>query len=261
MFSFSEPQLFRYTAIDFVTWSEGARRELWRRSADINVYTREAMAAAAVRIPPTLVSGVHTGHDFSSRTFPTSQDSTDTRPAEEGPLIPASSITTDFDALRFEAAASLQFQGQRQDQQVRGVQGSYQLISSPYNDPDHLLDLQTLDTPCRLLSLALTFLKPTRLDYATADYLASFNWSEVLVSLRTLAAAEGYVWREQSFYTVIFRSEVNIGIDLDWLHALDKTSHREATVSGQLLKYWFGKKDDKERNLATCKSFLFYDEK
>jgi hypothetical protein len=36
------------------------------------------------------------------------------------------------------------------------------------------------------------------------------------------------------------------------LHDLDKYSHGEATVSGGLLKYWFGSCDGEERNLATC---------
>jgi hypothetical protein len=171
---------------------------------------------------------------------------------DTGLLIPASLITDDFDALRFQAAASLQIL-QPQTLLHASAAKSHHLISSPYNDPDHLLDLRTLDTQCRLLAQALTFLKPTRTDYATADYVSSFNWPEVLSTLRTLAAAEDHKWVPRSFYTVIFRSQLNHGIDLQRLHDLDKTSHREAVVSGGLLKYWFGRKDEAERNLATCK--------
>jgi hypothetical protein len=175
----------------------------------------------------------------------------DTPQGQTGSLISASLLTDNFDVLRFDAAASLQVLP------ANAPLSSYyptsnHLISSPYNDPEHLLDLRTLDIQCRLLSQALTFLKPTRTDYATADYLASFNWSKVLSVLQTLAAAEGHKWASQSFYTVIFRSELNKGIDLQLLHDLDKTSHREAVVSGQLLKYWFGKRNEHERNLATC---------
>jgi len=170
---------------------------------------------------------------------------------ETRPLISASLITEDFDALRFDAAASLQVL--RPDVSLpSSIPRSHHLISSPYNDVEHLLDLRTLDTQCRLLSQALTFLKPIRQDYSIADYRASFNWQEVLSVLRTLATAEGHKWTSQSFYTVIFRSQLNTGIDLQRLHDLDKTSHREAVISGQLLKYWFGRKNEHERNLATC---------
>jgi hypothetical protein len=167
-----------------------------------------------------------------------------------GPLISAALITTDFDALRFEAAASLQLL--HTHSLSTSTPKSHSLISSPYNDPEHLLDLRTLDAPNRLLAQALSFLKPVRDDYATADYLSSFNWDEVLSVLRSLAASEGYAWREMVFYTVVFRSKLNKGISEQWLSDLDKDSHREAVESGGLLKYWFGKRDGEERNLATC---------
>jgi hypothetical protein len=99
-------------------------------------------------------------------------------------------------------------------------------------------------------------MKPIKEDYAIADYMTSFNWDEILDILRTLATTEGHVWREQDFYTVIFRSRLRSDIDEQRLHDLDKDSHREAVESGYLLKYWFGKRDHEERNLATCKSFL-----
>jgi hypothetical protein len=83
--------------------------------------------------------------------------------------------------------------------------------------------------------------------------MKSFNWDEVLAALQNLANAENHVWKEEAFYTVIFRSKLNANVDEQRLHDLDKTSHREAVQSGQLLKYWFGKRDDQECNLATCK--------
>jgi len=165
-------------------------------------------------------------------------------------VVSADLITVEFDALRFDAAASLQILQRHNTLIPRDSK----LISSPYNDPDHLLDLRTLDTQNRLVAQALTFMKPVGGDYATADYGISFNWEEVLSNLQILVKAEGHQWTEQSFYTVIFRSQLNPDIDLQRLHDLDKTSHREATVSGGLLKYWFGKKDSWERNLATCLS-------
>ncbi|KIW07179.1 hypothetical protein, variant [Verruconis gallopava] len=170
---------------------------------------------------------------------------------EKGSLISASLITVDFDALRFDAAASLQvLPGNRHI--WPNIPRSYHLISSPYNDANHLLDIRTLDTQCCLLAQALTFLKPIRADYATADYLSSFNWTEVLSILRLLAKDIGHTWTSRDFYTVIFRSQLNAGVDQQRLHDLDKTSHLEAVASGQLLKYWFGKRDEHERNLATC---------
>lgn len=163
-------------------------------------------------------------------------------------LASADLVTADFDALRFNAAASLQIL-----QRVNtSIPRTSKLILSPYNDPDHLLDLRTLDTQNRLLAQALAFMKPIHDEYATADYATSFNWDEVLANLQALAKAEKHQWTEQSFYTVIFRSQLNPNIELQRLHDLDKMSHREATVSGGLLKYWFGKKNGLEKNLATC---------
>ncbi|TID22768.1 hypothetical protein E2P81_ATG01900 [Venturia nashicola] len=175
-------------------------------------------------------------------------------------ILPASDVTTDFDELRFEAAAARQLrfvepESQRFEYSLRDLRepGQELLISSPYNHPQHLLDLTTLDTQNRLLALALAALKPIRPDYATAGYLESFNWPEVLRILRLFARNEGYEWREQKFYTVIFRSKLQVDIDGDRLGELDQHSHREATESGGLLKYWFGKAGEVGRkNLATC---------
>ncbi|CEJ58983.1 hypothetical protein PMG11_07621 [Penicillium brasilianum] len=158
-----------------------------------------------------------------------------------------SQIPTDFDDLKFNAAASLQLQwGQEEDQT------DTRLIASPYNDVPHLLDLETLDTQSRLLALALSFFKSIRDDYATGDYLESFNWNEVFDLVKGFVEAESHTWTRQSFYVVSFRSRLKPGVDQDHLHALDAYSHQEAIASGGLLKYWFGTKNEKEQNLATC---------
>ena len=184
-------------------------------------------------------------------------------------------ITEDFDLLRFEAAAHGQLpvtNGQTSTTIVSSDPGSNTkqtdakepplfeystfLISSPYNSVGHYLDLSTLPTTSLLFAKALTALKPLRPDYATASYTESLNFSTVLEVLRHLSANEGVSWRETSFYVVVFRSKLKPTIDKDWLYKLDSESHREACESGGLLKYWFGKTDDANQNLATCT--LFY---
>jgi hypothetical protein len=126
------------------------------------------------------------------------------------------------------------------------------LITSPYTTPDHLLDLTTLDTPYRLLAQALTTFAPIRDDYATAPYTESFNWAAVFEKLHELAAEDGHAWKRERFYVVAFRSILNADADGDRLHLLDERSHAEAVASGGLLKYWFGSKNAKRENLATC---------
>jgi hypothetical protein len=167
------------------------------------------------------------------------------------PVLTANLVTTEFDPLRFEAAASLQLL--HTPYSSHNLPTDYNLISSPYNDPKHLLDLKRLSTQNVILAKALTLLKPVVSDYATADYATSFNWDVVLEAVRKLAKEEGQgEWKEQAFYTVIFRSKLNSHADRALLHDLDKYSHAEATVSGGLLKYWFGSCDGERRNLATC---------
>ncbi|KAJ4362474.1 hypothetical protein N0V83_010567 [Neocucurbitaria cava] len=129
---------------------------------------------------------------------------------------------------------------------------STHLISSPYNNPGHYLDLSSLPTPSLLFAKALTALKPTRSDYAAAEYTAALNFPAVVAELRSQSEKSGFTWRETSFYVVVFRSRLKEGIDNDWLYKLDYESHREACESGGLLKYWFGKADEERRNLATC---------
>ncbi|KAJ5131942.1 hypothetical protein N7448_006100 [Penicillium atrosanguineum] len=175
-------------------------------------------------------------------------DSVDEKTKILNQLLRHTQVTKDFDLLKFAAAASRQLQhlnNPAPDTDTR-------LISSPYNDPPHLLDLNRLDTQNRLLSLALASFRPIRDDYATAAYLDSFNWQEVFNLVKAYSDAEGHEWTTQAFYVVEFRSVLNPGIDQDRLHALDAYSHQEATTSGGLLKYWFGTANEKRQNLATC---------
>ena len=127
------------------------------------------------------------------------------------------------------------------------------MISSPYSDLENQLLLQELDLANQLLALALTALRPTREDYATAGYLESFNWPEVFALLRSLCKKYNHDWRQQYFYVVIFRSKLKEDIDRDRLGLLAQKSHQEACASGGLLKYWFGSPDESRQNLATCK--------
>jgi hypothetical protein len=174
-----------------------------------------------------------------------------------------------MDALKFHAAASLQlcFSPYQGVNTVSSTADSDQdpeaeaqlLITSPYNSPLHLLNLQTLDQHSRLLAQALTILRPVRADYATAPYADSFNWPSVFAFLRDLSTGEGYTWSRTKFYVVVFRSTLLEGADADRLHELDARSHQEAVASGGLLKYWFGTKNARRENLATCKfRFLLF---
>jgi hypothetical protein len=162
-----------------------------------------------------------------------------------------STITTEFDPLRFEAAASLQLQPNV------NKEPSTHLIASPYNHPAHLLDISGLERQDRLFALALSYLKPIRNDYATAPYTESFNWTEVFGLVKAFSETEEHNWTAGSYYVVIFRSILLPDIDNDRLYALDAHSHREAIASGGLLKYWFGAKNENRRNLATCECSFF----
>ena len=164
------------------------------------------------------------------------------------------SVTKDFDTIKFEAAASQQLAlgDVSPDLQPETPLSTF-LISSPYNEKHHLLDLAKLDLPNRLFAKALSVLRPIRPDYATAAYVESLNWPKVLSKLRELCAATGYEWTAHSFYVVIFRSKLKPVIDSTLLYELDFHSHDEATESGGLLKYWFGTPNEERRNLATCK--------
>ncbi|MCJ1403592.1 hypothetical protein MMC11_006815 [Xylographa trunciseda] len=127
------------------------------------------------------------------------------------------------------------------------------LVASPYTTPLHLLNLCTISEPNQLLAKALTSFKQVRHDYATAPYADSFNWTNVIEMLRALVEEERtYTWEQQSFYIIVFRSQLPQATDRTHLADLDRLSHVEATESGGLLKYWFGVPDINGRNLATC---------
>ncbi|TVY67553.1 UPF0643 protein PB2B2.08 [Lachnellula suecica] len=138
------------------------------------------------------------------------------------------------------------------DAQIAAEENGNLLIVSPYDEEPHLLDLRTLDTANQLLAKGLTGLKCLRDDYATAPYVESFNWAEVVDSVRKLSAAEDFHWEENGFYIVVFRSQIPPTTVYADLGVLDKAAHAEATKSGGFLKYWFGSPDQEGRNLATC---------
>ncbi|KAB5532534.1 hypothetical protein GE09DRAFT_973367 [Coniochaeta sp. 2T2.1] len=132
------------------------------------------------------------------------------------------------------------------------IDPSRYLVVSPYTEQAHLLDLETLNEENALLALALTKMKSLREDYATAPYLDTFNWDEIIDTLRALARERNYHWKETSFYIVAFRSQIPPTTVYADLGVLDKAAHAEATASGGFLKYWFGEPDVEGRNLATC---------
>lgn len=176
-------------------------------------------------------------------------------------LFHHTSITSDFNQLTFDAAASLQLKYKDRSTSEKhapyhyaAAKSDHRLIVSPYNSPPHLLDLNNYDHATQLLAKALTIMKPIRDDYATAEYLDSFNFGSIFAFLKQLAQAEGHVWRRREFYVVSFRSQFKPDADEERLYELDSYSHQEAMASGGLLKYWYGSKNADFRNLATCKS-------
>ncbi|KAF7564119.1 hypothetical protein G7046_g66 [Stylonectria norvegica] len=126
------------------------------------------------------------------------------------------------------------------------------LIQSPYSEKEHQLDLETLDHENALLARGLTKLQALREDYATASYLESFNWPQVIEEVKRLAEQSGKPFKETSFYIVAFRSQIKPSTEYAHLGRLDKAAHAEAVASGGFLKYWFGAPDPELRNLATC---------
>jgi len=110
------------------------------------------------------------------------------------------------------------------------------LVVSAYEEHPHLLDLRTLDTPNQLLAKALVCMKNLREDYATAGYEKSFNWTEIVDSLREIAATSDIEWKEAAFYVVVFRSQIPPTTAYSDLGALDKPAHAEAMKSGGFLK-------------------------
>ncbi|KAI1774862.1 hypothetical protein F4818DRAFT_54042 [Hypoxylon cercidicola] len=126
------------------------------------------------------------------------------------------------------------------------------LINSPYTEQEHLLDLRSLDAENALLARALVCMRNLRPDYATAPYVETFNWDEVMEELTRLVRQHGHQWKETSFFVVAFRSRIPPTTVYEDLGTLDKGAHAEATASGGFLKYWFGYPDKDGRNLATC---------
>jgi hypothetical protein len=110
------------------------------------------------------------------------------------------------------------------------------LVVSPYVEQEHLLDLRSLDAENGLLAQALVLMKNLRPDYATAPYLQTFNWTEIMGELERLTRDAGHNWKETSFYIVAFRSQIPPTTVYAELGALDKAAHAEATASGGFLK-------------------------
>jgi hypothetical protein len=110
------------------------------------------------------------------------------------------------------------------------------LVVSPYTEQEHLLDLETVDKENQLLAQALVYMKNVREDYANAPYLDTFNWEDIINSLRTLTLESGHSFRETSFYVVAFRSQIPPTTVYADLGVLDKAAHAEATASGGFLK-------------------------
>lgn len=166
-------------------------------------------------------------------------------------------LNIDSQGFQFQASAAAQIFPLLAVGDVIFTQPSSQLVSSPYILEDHLLDLSRLpNIQDRILSLALTRLAPTRTDYATASYEESFNWDDIRTTIGLLSDAARHQWRQKEYHVVIFRSKLRKDFDAPLLWDLDRESHREATESGGLLKYWFGSTDSDNRNLATCKSLI-----
>lgn len=109
------------------------------------------------------------------------------------------------------------------------------VIKSTYTDKEHLLDLETVDSESAILAKALVRLRAVRDDYAVAPYNDSFNWPDVMSEARQLAKAFGKGFKETSFYTVTFRSQIRPSTDYSHLGALDKAAHTEAVASGGFL--------------------------
>ncbi|KAI1186052.1 hypothetical protein F5B17DRAFT_432004 [Nemania serpens] len=126
------------------------------------------------------------------------------------------------------------------------------LVISPYTERQHLLDLKSVDVESAILAQALVHLKCLRPDYATAPYIDTFNWEEVIEQMKRLAQQNKHTWKENSFFVVAFRSQIPPTTVYEDLGALDKAAHAEATASGGFLKYWFGSPDKDGKNLATC---------
>lgn len=110
------------------------------------------------------------------------------------------------------------------------------LVQSPYTEREHQLDLETLDHENALLARALSGFQVLRPDYATAPYIDSFNWPDVIAEVKRLSQKSGKGFKETSFYIVAFRSQIKATIEYADLGVLDKAAHGEAVASGGFLK-------------------------
>lgn len=141
-----------------------------------------------------------------------------------------------------------------------GLKASRLLVASPYTSQRHLLDLNSVTPIAQSLAVALAGLEPLEPTYALRPFPLAFNWQEIFAGrLLELLTSEDSdidtVWpigKQQLFFVVFFRSILQEDVDLELLSRLDEESHAEATTSGGLLKYWFGRPDERRRNLATC---------
>lgn len=110
------------------------------------------------------------------------------------------------------------------------------IVASPYTEREHLLNLDSVDVENALFAQALSLMKNTRPDYATASYIESFNWGEIMEELTKLVRQKDHRWKETSFFVVVFRSQIPPTTVYGDLGALDKAAHAEATASGGFLK-------------------------
>lgn len=131
------------------------------------------------------------------------------------------------------------------------------LVSSPYVEQDHLLQLSKLQPEFQATAHALQTLRATSPKYAVEDYISSFNINEIVEQIRAEASQKGYPIPHQ-IYVIAFRSVLKPDIRSDpekinLLYEADRQSHAEANILGGLLKYWYGEPDQKTgHNLATC---------
>lgn len=146
--------------------------------------------------------------------------------------LDAESVTLTHFPNKLESTVSVQFSPPSPEAEDENL-----LVVSPYDELPHLLDLRTLDAANQLLAKALVGLKCLRDDYATALYVEIFNWSEVIQTVKNLASASNFTWKEQGFYIVVFRSQIPPTTLYADLGVLDKAAHAEATKSGGFLKY------------------------
>lgn len=131
------------------------------------------------------------------------------------------------------------------------------IVSSPYLEQDHLLQLSTIQPEFQATAYALQEFRATSPNYAVGNYLTSFNVDEIVKQIRTQVLERKTALPHQ-IYVVAFRSVLKPIIRADpekvnLLYEADKRSHAEANLLGGLLKYWYGKPDPiTGHNLATC---------